>query len=152
MDAKIVVGADTSEVERAARAVIDEWRGVGGSITSALTGVTHSLADVALASGRVNFSSQHEQVKQFEAATAHMAVAMGRDIESLRSEFISLGKEIAMRPEQMLAWSQAVGKVTYSFDDAKKALGGVASLAAETGRNAEEYQGIAVQLNRMGVS
>jgi hypothetical protein len=149
-DAQIVIGADVSAVERAAAVAIDSWRGAGSSITSALGGVARSLADVALQSGKVNFASQHEQVKQFESSTAHMAVAMGRNFDSVRSGIEATGISIGKQPQAVTNWIQEVGKLTYSFGGASESIKGMAGLAAETGRSVEDYRGLAVVLGTVG--
>lgn len=153
-DAQVKVGVDASAVERAAAAIKTSFLQVGdtlaNSIGSAAKSVATSLADVALAAGRVNFGAQREQVKAFESSTAHMAVAMGRDLETVRAGFEQTGREIARRPGEVEAWTDQVGRLTYSFDSAGKAVKGLSALAATTGRSIEDYRGLAVELGSVG--
>jgi len=149
-DAEVVIGADASAVERAAATAIDAWRGAGSSITGALAGVGRSLADIALNASKVNFSSQHEQVKQFENASAHLAIAMGRDLESVRASMEATGIAIGKRPAEVAAWEHAVGRLTYNFGAAGEAIKGMSALAAQTGRSVEDYQGLAAVMGTVG--
>lgn len=151
-DAMVTVGADLSEVSRAARTVVEEWRGASNTIGSALSGVTRSLTEVALAAGKVNFFAQHEQVKQFEAATAKMAIATGRSLESVRSEAEKIGQSIGKRPQEVVAWASEVGKLTYNFQGAMDAQRGFSELAAMTGRSVDDYKGLAAEMGQLGMS
>jgi hypothetical protein len=153
-DAEITVGVDASAVERAMAvgkvAVREFANAFTSSIGSAATEVTTSLANVALAAGKVNFSSQHAQVREFEASTAHLAVAMGRDLDSVRGSIESTGLAIGKRPQEVAQWTESVGRLTYNFEGASKSIKGMAGLAAETGRSVNEYQGLAVTLATVG--
>lgn len=153
-DAEISVGVDTSMHDRAVAVMKTAWRDLGESIKSSIGGaareVVNNLANVATAQGRVNFSSQHARVREFEAATARMAVATGRDLESVRASFEATGRSIGKRPAEVAAWSQAVGQLTYNTRGAGEAMQGLAGLAAQTGRGVEEWRGLAVTLGTVG--
>lgn len=153
-DAKITVGADASAAERAAAMVKNAWSGTAGEIISAFGNATRAvagdLANVALAHGKVNFSSQHQQVREFEAATAHLAVATHSSLESMRSSYEATGLAIGKRPAEVAAWSKEVGDLTGNFKGAGEAIRGMSELAAETGRSVEDYRGLAVELNTVG--
>jgi hypothetical protein len=153
-DAEIKVDADASGVERAmasAKSAVREFASAfTDSIGSAAREVTSSLANVALAAGKVNFASQHAQVREFEASSAHLAVAMGRDLETVRGSIESTGLAIGKRPQEVAQWTESVGRLTYNFDSAGKSIKGMAGLAAETGRSVQDYQGLAVTLANVG--
>lgn len=153
-DAELTVGADASAAERAAGAVKAAWKGAAGELTdafaSAARSVTTDLAGVALAQGKVNFSAQHQQVRDFEAATARLAVAMGRDLEGVRSSIEATGQAIGKRPQEVTAWAAEVGKLTYNFGGATEAIRGMSELAAQTGRSVDDYRGLAVELGTVG--
>lgn len=153
-DAEITVGADASAVERAAASAKAAWRDVGQSLTSALgsaaQGIATNLAEVAAAQGKVNFSSQHQQVRELESATARLATATGRDLESVRSAAEATGKAIGKRPGEVTAWTSSVGQLAYSYKGVEESLRGVSALAAETGRTADDYRGLAVTLSTVG--
>lgn len=153
-DAKIVVGADASAVKTAAQMAINAWKGVSNSIsegfTTAARSIASDLSQVALSAGHVSFASQHQQVREFEGATARFAVAAGRDLESVRSQIESTGLAISKRPGEVAAWENAVGRLTYSYDTAGQAIRGMAQLAAETGRSVEDYAGLAAELQNVG--
>jgi hypothetical protein len=126
----------------------------GKSITSAIgsaaRAVIGDLANVATATGKISFSSQHAQVREFEASTAHLAVATGRDLESVRSEYEATGKAIGKRPAEIAAWATEVGKLTGNFRGAGDAIKGLSGLAAETNRSVDDYRGLAVELGTVG--
>jgi hypothetical protein len=153
-DAELTIGADASAVERVAGAAKAAWKDAGESLTASIgqaaKSVITSLADVALASGKVNFSGQHEQVKAFEASSARLAVAMGSDFEKIRTSVETTGVAIGKRPQEVAAWISAVGKLTGNFEGAGEAIRGVAELAAQTGRTVEDYQGLATVLGTVG--
>ena len=153
-DAEITVGADASAVERAAAVAKAAWRDAVQAITSAIGStarqVIGDLANVATATGKVNFSSLHQQVREFEASSAHLAIASGRDLESVRSEYEATGKAIGKRPAEVAAWATEVGKLTGNFKGAGEAAKGLAGLAAETNRSVEDYRGLAVELATIG--
>lgn len=153
-DAQITVGADASAVERAAAVAKLAWKDVGQSITSSIGGaaaaVTNDLARVATAQGQVNFSSQHQQVREFEAASARMAVSTGRDLESVRAQAEATGLAIGKRPAEVIQWSSEVGRLTYNFQGAEKSIRGFSELAALTGRSVDDYRGLAVELGSVG--
>jgi hypothetical protein len=153
-DAEITVGADASAVERAAAVAKAAWRDVGQSLTSSIgsaaRAVIGDLANVATATGKISFSSQHAQVREFEASTAHLAVATGRDLESVRSEYEATGKAIGKRPAEIAAWATEVGKLTGNFRGAGDAIKGLSGLAAETNRSVDDYRGLAVELGTVG--
>src|SRR5262249_19085061 len=98
----------------------------------------------------INFASQHAAVKEFEGATARLAVASGRDLESVRAGFEATGKSIGKRPGEVAAWASEVGKLTYNFKGAGEAIEGLSGLAAETGRSVEDYRGLAITLGSVG--
>lgn len=153
-DAEISIGADASAIERVAGAAKAAWRDAGASITSsfgyASRSAISSLSDIALAQGKVNLSSQHAQVREFEASTARMAVSTGRSLEGVRSSFEATGVAIGKRPQEVANWTQEVGRLTYSYDGAADAIKGMSGLAAETGRSVEDYRGLAVVLGTVG--
>ena len=136
----------------AANVALDTWRSAGGKIQDALSGVTRSLADVALASGRVNFAAQHEQVKQFEGAISRMSVASGRSFEQLQSSIISTGVAIGKQPEAVATWERELSRLTYTFDGAGESIRAMAGFAALTGRQVEDYRGMATHLTMAGVA
>jgi hypothetical protein len=155
-DAEVTVGADATAVQRAmavGKAAVQDF---ATSATSAIGGaasqVGTTLAGVALAHGKINFSSQSSQVREFEATTARFAVAANRDLESVRSSAESVGHEIGKRPGEVIEWSAEVGRLSYSFDEVEQSLRGVAGLAAETGRSVDEYRGLALTLRQAGVA
>jgi hypothetical protein len=153
-DAEVTVGVDAGPLQRGmavGKIALQEFAtSVQSSIGSAMREVTTSLSNVALAAGKVNFSSQHEQVRQFEASTAHLAVAMGRDLEGVRGTIEATGVAIGKRPQEVAQWTESVGRLTYNFDSAGKAIKGFSGLAAETGRSVEDYKGLAVTLANVG--
>lgn len=153
-DAQITVGADASAVERAAAVAKLAWKDVGQSITSSIgaaaAAVANDLTRVATAQGQVNFSSQHQQVREFEAATARMATATGRDLESVRAQAEATGIAIGKRPAEVNQWSSEVGRLTYNFQGAEKSIRGFAELAALTGRSVDDYRGLAAELGSVG--
>jgi hypothetical protein len=153
-DAEITVGCDSDAVQRAASAAKAAWRDAGQAITSAIGStarqVIGDLAGVATAMGKVSFSSQHQQVREFESVTAHLAVATGRDLESVRSEYEATGKAIGKRPAEIAAWATEVGKLTGNFRGAGDAIKGLSGLAAETNRSVDDYRGLAVELGTVG--
>jgi hypothetical protein len=153
-DAKVTVGADASAAERAAAVVKAAWKDAGAAITSSIgsaaSSVINDLANVATAAGKVNFSSQREQVKEFEGSTARMATSADRDLEQFRSGLERTGKEIGKKPGEVAAWTSEVGKLTHSYVGAGEALKGISGLAALTGRGVDEYKGLAATLGTVG--
>lgn len=153
-DAEVTVGADASAVARAAAVAKTAWVDAGNAIKSAIGAAAQSvvtdLGNVALSQGKVNFASQHQQVREFESASAHMAVAMGRDLSSVRSSLESTGAAIGKRPLEVAKWASEVGKLTYNFDGAAEAMKGIAGLAAQTGRSTDDYRGLAAELGTVG--
>jgi hypothetical protein len=153
-DAEITVGVDASAVERAMAvgtiAVREFAAALQSSIGGAAREVATSLANVALAAGKVNFAAQHQSVREFEASTAHLAVAMGRDLEGVRGSIESTGVAIGKRPQEVAQWTEAVGRLTYNFEGASKSIKGMSGLAAETGRSVQDYQGLAATLANVG--
>ncbi len=153
-DAKVTIGADASAVERACAVAKTALKDLGTSATAAIGQaaqvVATDLANVALAQGKVSFSSQLQQVREFEASTARLAVAVGRDLEAVRKQHEATGHELGKRPQEVAAWSAEVGKLTYSFDGAAASMKGIAGLAAETGRMPDDYKGLAVELGTVG--
>ena len=108
-DAEITVGADASGVERAAAAAKAAWKDASDSLQSSIGGAARvtvgALGEVALAQGRVNFSAQHAQVREFEGSSARLAVAMRRDLESVRSELEQTGVAPLLRRLEQLGIS-----------------------------------------------
>jgi hypothetical protein len=153
-DAQITVGADVSAVERAAATAKNSWRNAASEMTSAITNAARStvgaLAEVAVAQGKVNFSAQADQVRAFEASTARMSVAAGRDLETLRGSIEATGASIGRRPSEVVGWATEVGKLTYNFKGAIDAQKGLAGIAAETGRSVDDFKGLAVELATVG--
>lgn len=153
-DAKITVGADASPVERAMAVSKAAVRDFSSSFTSSIgeaTGaVVRDLAQVALSVGKISFTSQHAQVREFESATAHLAVAMGANLESVRTQIESTGVAIGKRPTEVAQWASEVGKLTFNFGGAAQAIKGLSGLASETGRSVDEYRGLAVELGTVG--
>jgi len=153
-DAEITVGADASQVERAAAAAKAAWKDAGESIKEAFGSATRTivtgLGEVALAQGKVNFAAQHAQVREFEASSARLAVAMGRDLTSVRNELEQTGVAIGKRPQEVAAWATELNKLTYGAGDATESIRAMTGLAAETGRSAEDYRGLAVELTTVG--
>jgi hypothetical protein len=155
-DAEIKVGADATAVERAMAvgkaAVQDFSTSIKSSIGSAAQAVITDMGNIALSMGKVNFSSQRDQVRSFEASSARLAVAMGRDLESVRTSLEATGRAIGKRPAEVAAWQAELGKLGYSFDGALDSMKAMSGLAASTGRTTEDYRGLAVQLTQMGVA
>jgi hypothetical protein len=153
-DAKITVGADASAADRVFAALKAGARDTGTalreSIGSAARAVASDLAGVALEQGKVNFSSQMGQVREFEASSARMAVAMRRDQETLRSSIEETGVAIGKRPQEVATWSNEVGQLTYNLKGATEEIKGLSGLAAETGRSVDQYRGLAVVLGTVG--
>lgn len=153
-DAELTVGADASAVERAAAAGKAAWKDFGESIKESIGSATRTvvsgLSEVALAQGKVNFSAQHAQVREFEASTARMAVAARRDLEGVRAEIEQTGVAIGKRPQEVTAWSGEVERLTYHIGGATDAIRGMSELAADTGRTVEDYRGLAVELGIVG--
>lgn len=153
-DAKVTVGADATAVIQAAGAVKDAWKNAGGEIAGAFASASRqmvaSIGDVVLAQGRINFQSQHQQVRDLESATARLAVAMGRDFESVKASINATATSIGEQPKDVAAWVQSVGQLTYSFQGAMDALGGIRQLSAATGRSIGDYRGLAVELVNIG--
>jgi hypothetical protein len=153
-DAKITIGADASAAERALSSLKQAGRDAAESLKSEIGGaarsVVTSLGEVALAQGRVNFSAQHAQVREFEGATARLAVSAGRDLESVRASIERTGLEIGKRPQDVVKWTDAVGRLTYSFAGAEQSMKGFAGLAAMTGRSVDDYRDLAVTLGTVG--
>src|SRR6185369_13269432 len=94
-DAKITVGADASEVEKAFAKSRDAVRGATAELASSVGSAAHSavssLMSVATAASQVNFHAQRDSVKEFEASTARFAVSAGKDLETVRKSFESTG-------------------------------------------------------------
>lgn len=153
-DAEITVGADASAVEHAFAAVKIAGQKASESLKegfgSAARDIVNNLADVATASGKVNLQAQHESVKSFEAATAKMAVATGADLEKMRAQFETTGLAIGKQPAEVAKWSNSVGQLTYNVGGAAEAMKGMAELAAEAGRNVDDYISFAVVLKNVG--
>jgi hypothetical protein len=153
-DARVVISADASAVERAMAIAKQASLNFASELTSsvgfAVRSVTSGLADVALSAGKVSFSAQHHQVREFEAATARMAVATNRDLESVRTAAEATGREIGKRPGEVNEWASQVGRLTYNFEGAEKGLKGFAALAASTNRSADDYRDLAVELGGVG--
>ena len=153
-DAKVTVTADASAVERAMNSALASIKnlskGAAEAVGYGLTSVTSGLSEVALAQGKVSFSSQHQQVQAFEAATARMAVASGRDLDVVRSSFESVGVATGKRPQEVADWAAAVGKLTYNLGGAGEAFKGMSQLSAATGRSVEDYRGLAAELGTVG--
>lgn len=121
------------------------------SMAEAARGVIGSLTSIATSQASVNFSAQREQVKAFESSVAHFAVAAGQDLSKISADFEATGLAIGKRPQEVAAWSTAVGKLTYNLNGTTDSMRSMSALAAKTGRTVEDYQGLAVQLGRMGV-
>ncbi len=153
-DAQIIVGADASAAERVAALVKQTWRDLGSSITSSIgdaaKNVVSDFASVATAQGKINFSSQFQQVREFEGASARLAVAMGRDLEGVRGSLEATGKSIGKRPAEVADWTSSVGQLTYNIGGAAEAIKGMSGLAAETGRDVNSYRSLAVTLGTVG--
>lgn len=153
-DVQITVGADASAVERAAAVATGSWKNAATAISSAMGDAARktigSLSEIVLAQGRVNFSSQQQDIRAFEQSSARLATSMGRDLDSVRSSILSTGVEIGKRPQEVAGWASEVGKLTYNFKGAVDAQKGLAGLAAETGRNVEDYRGLAAELSNVG--
>lgn len=153
-DAKITIGADASAMERVKAAAVAGWRDFSSSISEAFgrasTSIISDLGNIATAQGRVNFSAQHDQVRSFEGVTARLAVSSGRDFESMRSGIEGIGTALGKRPSEVAAWTASVGALTYSYEGAAAGLRGIEGLAAATGRRAEDFRGLAVELQTVG--
>lgn len=153
-DAKITVGADASDVEKAFAKAKDAAHAAAaemiGEMAKAAKGVVGSFAEIATAQGKVNFHAQHEQVREFEHATARLATAAGGDLQSMRNEIISTGKEIGMQPQKVAQWASEVGKLTYNFHGATEGIKGISQLSALTGKSVDEYRGFATVLATVG--
>ncbi len=149
-DAQITVGANADAATRAAAVCKAAWVEAGHAITSAMGSaaqqVISDLAGVATAQGKINFASQHSQVRDFEQATARLAVSMGRDLEGVRGNIEGVGVSIGKRPQEVAMWASEVGRLTYNFAGAVDAQKGLAELAAKTGRQVSDYRGLAVEL------
>ncbi len=153
-DAEISIGADASAVKEAAGMVKTAWKDAGKNITEhmgeAARSVAMDAANIALSFGKINLAQQHSQVRDFENSTAHLAVATGQCLESVRAGFEETGKAIGKRPQEVAAWSTEVGKLTYNFRGAAEGIKGMSALAAETGRSVDDYKGLAVTLATVG--
>lgn len=86
-DVEIKVNADASMASRVAKELKASWTSAGEGIQSAMGSAANAiigdLSRVAPAQGRVNFSSQHQQVREFEAATARFATAAVSDAKAM---------------------------------------------------------------------
>lgn len=155
-DAEITVGADATAVQRAMAVSKAAVRDFSQSATSAFgeaaRALVTGLADVALAQGKINLASQHAQVRDFEASTAHMGIAAGRDLEAVRAATERTGIEIGKRPGEVIAWSQEVGRLTYSYMGAADSVKAYANLAALTGRQVDDYRHLATELGQIGIT
>lgn len=153
-DAYVKVGADASAAVRAAEEVKSAWQktgsGIASSMANAATSTVSSLANVALAQGQVSFANQHQQVRDFEAATAHLSVASVANLGKLRNEIEATGVAFGKRPAEVAAWASEVGQLRYSFDGAVDSMRGIEGLGALTGRSASQYKGLAVELATVG--
>jgi hypothetical protein len=153
-DAKITVGADSSGVDKALAVSLSFLKNFAGeaksAISGAITSIASDLSNVALAQGKVNFSSQHTQVRDWEASSARMAISVGRDLQQLRGESEAVGLSLGKRPGEVVAWSSEVGKLTGNFSGAMQGMKGISELAAGTNRTAQEYRGLAVELAQVG--
>lgn len=154
-DAEVKVGADVSEVEQAAGKMREAFReasadlvgSIGGAAKSAIT----SLTSVATSAASINFHAQHEQVRAFEAETARMSVAFGKNLGDVRSGLMQTGMELGKRPQEIAAWVNSVGQLTYRFDDAAQSAKAFGELSAKTGRSLDDYRGLAMSLGQLGV-
>lgn len=153
-DAKITIGADATAVDKALAVSLAYLKNFAGEARSAIGGAVSSivsdLSNVALAQGKVSFSSQHAQVRDWEASSARMAISVGRDLQSLRGESEAVGISLGKRPGEVVAWSSEVGKLTGNFTGAMQGMKGITELAAATNRTAQEYRGLAVELATVG--
>lgn len=150
-DAIVSVGGDVSGLTRALGQAGNQLRDFSNSVSSAL-GPLKNLLDVPMQFGRVNFAGQMAQVREFEASSARMAVAMNSDLGDVRKSLESTGIALGKRPQEVAAWVAQVGRLTGSYTNAEKALRGVTSLAALTGQTADDYRGLAVELANVGKS
>lgn len=154
-DASITIGADATAVQRATAVAKAAVGDLASSLTSALggavRGVVSDLGNLALAQGKVNFGQQQQQVREFEAATARMGVAAGRDLEQIRSGLERTGVAIGKRPGEVAQWATAVAHLTHDFNGAAQAAEGLAGLAAMTGRSLDDYRGLAATLSQVGM-
>ena len=130
------------------------WQDTGSaimtSIGTASRQIIGDLSSVVTAHGKVNFSAQASSVRDFEGASARMAVSMGRDLEQVRKSLEATGAAIGRRPAEVTAWTSEVAALTYNFEGARDAQKGLAGLAAETGRSVDDYKGLAVELAVIG--
>jgi hypothetical protein len=153
-DAEVTIGADATAVERAMAvgkaSVRDLANSMQSEIGAAASKVVQEFADIALSAGKVSFHQQHAQVRELEASTARLAVASHTGLESMRRDVESTGIALGKRPQEVAAWTREVGQLTYNFKGAHESLRGINALAAETGRNAEDYRGLAVELGTVG--
>lgn len=153
-DAEVVVGADVSAAKRAAAELKTAWKGAGEGMQAAIGGAANAiisdLAHVATSAGKVSFSSQHQQVKDLEAATARMSASSGQSLAQLRAETEATGIAIGKRPKEVNEWATSVGQLTHNFEGASKQIEGFAGLAARTGKHVNDYRGLAVELATIG--
>lgn len=153
-DAKIKVDGDASAFVRALGAAKaagrDFFGGLKSGAASAARDVVSSLGSIVEAQGKISFAGQHRGVQEFEAATARLAVGSGRNLETVRTQFESVGKTIGKRPAEVAAWADSVGQLTYNFQGAGEAIEGMAGLAAATGRDVQSYQGLAGTILTVG--
>jgi hypothetical protein len=153
-DAQVTVGADASAVAQAMgsakESVKDAARSIKDSFGEALKSVSTGLSNVALSQGQINFAAQHQSVRDFEASTARLAIATGRDLGQMRNDIERTGVAIGKRPQEVASWAQAVGKLTFNMQGATEGMKGMAELAALTGRSVDDYRGLAVELGTVG--
>ncbi len=161
-DAKVTVGVEgAQEVARAADQALAPWerisKTVGGSfgkvrgaVGEAVQGIVSDLGHVVTVAGTISFASAAERVRAFEDATARMGVATGSNVEIIRARFERLAEETATKPEEIAAWTSQVGRLTYSYDGATKAVESMQEEALESGRTLGELAPLTVTLQTIG--
>jgi hypothetical protein len=154
-DAKVKVGADASEIERAMGAAMRSVNNAGKQFkqefNEAARSIANDLASIALAGAKVNFSAQHQQVLEFEKLTAKMSVSTRKGLASVREEAMKTGLALGRQPNEVLKWTNSVQQLTYSFKGTNQTMSAMSNLALKAGREVESFSGLAVQFGKMGV-
>ena len=164
LDARGSVEIDVKGAERAAaaaRSALQPWgdqaqrvmgafKSLGGAVGQISGQMLQDLGRVATVGSSFSMAGAIQGVRGFEASVSDMAVATGRDFESIKNQINALSTTLGQKPEQIAGFISNVGRATYDFSGPQKNLEAFSKFAKETGREVGSTSGLAQAFKRLG--
>jgi hypothetical protein len=139
--------------DKASRGVSNAFRGVGKAVGDAVGGAITDVGRLITASAAINLSGARQQAIQLEEGYTRAGIAGRRSFQDVAGGVERTSKAILEQPDRVLAWGNAVGRLTYNYQGLEKAAEAAGKEGIADNQSLGDLQGFTVTLrNVLGVS